>query len=82
MSMSLAHISVFHPDFNFEFDDAHAASERFEGHVRSVDRGVDGIRTMWMRLREASKGVFRLGETQLFLAVMGRRPSVERHALT
>jgi hypothetical protein len=78
MSMSLAHISVFHPDFNFEFDDAHAASDRFEGHVRSVDRGVDGIRTMWMRLREASKGAFRLG---LLLTVMGHRPIVERQAL-
>ncbi|KAF7318958.1 SH3 and PX-domain-containing 3 [Mycena chlorophos] len=44
---------VFHPDFNVDADEAGEAVERFDTHTRAVGKGVQGLRNIFGRVREA-----------------------------
>ncbi|KAJ7461859.1 hypothetical protein B0H11DRAFT_2056357 [Mycena galericulata] len=44
---------VFHPDFNVDAEDASAAVDRFDTHTRAVGKGVQGLRNIFGRVREA-----------------------------
>ncbi|KAG8903855.1 hypothetical protein FRC01_008958 [Tulasnella sp. 417] len=48
---------VYHPDFNFDSEEAEETVDRFENHLAGVGRGVQGVRTVFGRLREAHVGV-------------------------
>lgn len=49
--------SIYHPAFNLDLEDASDVIERFENHVGAVGRGVQGLRELWGRVREAERGV-------------------------
>ncbi|GLB42320.1 putative WASP-binding domain of Sorting nexin protein [Lyophyllum shimeji] len=44
---------VFHPAFNLDAEDAQEAVERFEVHTKAVGKGVQGLRNIFGRIREA-----------------------------
>ncbi|EGO03823.1 hypothetical protein SERLA73DRAFT_102119 [Serpula lacrymans var. lacrymans S7.3] len=44
---------VFHPAFNVDAEDAAETVNRFDGHLRSVGKGVQGLRNIFGRVREA-----------------------------
>ncbi|KAF7316396.1 SH3 and PX-domain-containing 3 [Mycena indigotica] len=44
---------VFHPDFNVDADEASDAVERFDTHTRAVGKGVQGLRNIFGRVRDA-----------------------------
>ncbi|KAJ4476149.1 hypothetical protein C8R41DRAFT_774091 [Lentinula lateritia] len=44
---------VFHPAFNLDLEDAEEAGERFATHTRAVEKGVQGLRSIFGRVREA-----------------------------
>ncbi|TFY58146.1 hypothetical protein EVJ58_g6601 [Rhodofomes roseus] len=44
---------VYHPAFNVDADDATDAIDRFVGHTRAVGKGVQGLRNIFGRVREA-----------------------------
>ncbi|KAJ3921657.1 hypothetical protein F5877DRAFT_75980 [Lentinula edodes] len=44
---------VFHPAFNLDLEDAEEAGERFATHTRAVGKGVQGLRSIFGRVREA-----------------------------
>ncbi|KAJ6495280.1 hypothetical protein C8R45DRAFT_866476 [Mycena sanguinolenta] len=44
---------VFHPDFNVDADDATESVDRFDTHTRAIGKGVQGLRNMFGRVREA-----------------------------
>ncbi|KAJ7064910.1 hypothetical protein C8F01DRAFT_1128718 [Mycena amicta] len=44
---------VFHPDFNVDADEASEAVERFDTHTRAVGKGVQGLRNIFGRVRDA-----------------------------
>ncbi|KAH9174915.1 hypothetical protein EDB89DRAFT_421059 [Lactarius sanguifluus] len=45
--------NVFHPDFNFDPDEAAETVNRFEVHTRAVDSGVQGLRNIFAQIRQA-----------------------------
>jgi sorting nexin-9/18/33 len=47
---------VFHPAFNIDTEDAEDALDRFDIHIKTVGRGVQGIRNIFGRVREARVG--------------------------
>ncbi|KAG6919790.1 hypothetical protein DXG01_000290 [Tephrocybe rancida] len=44
---------VFHPAFNVDADDAQETVDRFETHTKAVGKGVQGLRNIFGRVREA-----------------------------
>ncbi|KAJ6595683.1 hypothetical protein DFH09DRAFT_1135316 [Mycena vulgaris] len=44
---------VFHPDFNVDAEDAGDAVDRFDTHTRAIGKGVQGLRNIFGRVREA-----------------------------
>ncbi|KAJ4473843.1 hypothetical protein J3R30DRAFT_3707813 [Lentinula aciculospora] len=44
---------VFHPAFNLDLEDAEEAVERFATHTRAVGKGVQGLRSIFGRVRES-----------------------------
>ncbi|KAG6854104.1 hypothetical protein C0991_010518 [Blastosporella zonata] len=44
---------VFHPSFNVDAEDAQEAVDRFEAHTKAVGKGVQGLRNIFGRVREA-----------------------------
>ncbi|KAJ7167312.1 hypothetical protein C8R43DRAFT_1121750 [Mycena crocata] len=44
---------VFHPDFNVDADDASEAVDRFDTHTRAIGKGVQGLRNIFGRVRDA-----------------------------
>ncbi|KAJ3820075.1 hypothetical protein F5880DRAFT_1615887 [Lentinula raphanica] len=60
LSMSPAGTSfyahVFHPAFNLDLEDAEEAVARFATHTRAVGKGVQGLRNVFTRVREARLG--------------------------
>ncbi|CAK5261888.1 unnamed protein product [Mycena citricolor] len=44
---------VFHPEFNVDADEASEAVDRFDTHTRAVGKGVQGLRNIFGRVREA-----------------------------
>ncbi|KAJ7073521.1 hypothetical protein B0H15DRAFT_868740 [Mycena belliarum] len=44
---------VFHPDFNVDAEDAGEAVDRFDTHTRAIGKGVQGLRNIFGRVREA-----------------------------
>ncbi|KAF7344517.1 Sorting nexin lst-4 [Mycena sanguinolenta] len=44
---------VFHPDFNVDADDATESVDRFDRHTRAIGKGVQGLRNIFGRVREA-----------------------------
>ncbi|KAJ7211387.1 hypothetical protein GGX14DRAFT_624604 [Mycena pura] len=44
---------VFHPDFNVDAEDATEAVDRFDTHTRAVGKGVQGLRNIFGRVRDA-----------------------------
>ncbi|KAL1742546.1 hypothetical protein HDZ31DRAFT_42969 [Schizophyllum fasciatum] len=44
---------VFHPAFNVDAEDAADAVERFDAHTRAVGKGVQALRNVFGRVREA-----------------------------
>jgi sorting nexin-9/18/33 len=50
---------VFHPDFNFDAEEATEAVNRFDVHTKAVDTGVQGLRNVFSQIRQA-----RVGEKQ------------------
>ncbi|KAJ3804056.1 hypothetical protein F5876DRAFT_83860 [Lentinula aff. lateritia] len=49
----LFYAQVFHPAFNLDLEDAEEAGERFATHTRAVGKGVQGLRSIFGRVREA-----------------------------
>lgn len=47
---------VFHPAFNFDADEAAEAVDRFERHLGGVGKGVQGLRTVFEKVRESGIG--------------------------
>lgn len=47
---------VFHPAFNLDAEDAEDAVDRFDQHTRAVGKGVQGLRNIFGRVREARVG--------------------------
>ncbi|KAF8270474.1 hypothetical protein EI94DRAFT_1777873 [Lactarius quietus] len=45
--------NVFHPDFNFDPEEAAETINRFETHARAVDTGVQGLRNVFTQFRQA-----------------------------
>ncbi|KAG8955111.1 hypothetical protein FRC04_009568 [Tulasnella sp. 424] len=48
---------VYHQDFNFDSEEAEETVDRFENHLVGVGRGVQGVRGVFGRLREAHVGM-------------------------
>lgn len=48
---------VFHPAFNVDADEASETVDRFQTHTRAVGKGVQGLRNIFGRVREARLGV-------------------------
>ncbi|KAF8918661.1 hypothetical protein CPB85DRAFT_1280749 [Mucidula mucida] len=44
---------VFHPAFNLDLEDAEEAVDRFATHTRGVGKGVQGLRNIFGRVRDA-----------------------------
>ncbi|KAF7360444.1 Sorting nexin lst-4 [Mycena venus] len=44
---------VFHPEFNVDAEDATDAVDRFDTHTRAIGKGVQGLRNIFGRVREA-----------------------------
>ncbi|KAK1235708.1 hypothetical protein PQX77_001079 [Marasmius sp. AFHP31] len=44
---------VFHPAFNLDLEDAEEAGDRFSTHTRAVGKGVQGLRNIFGRVRDA-----------------------------
>ncbi|OCH85732.1 PX-domain-containing protein [Obba rivulosa] len=44
---------VYHPAFNIDVDEAAEAVERFASHARAVSKGVQGLRNIFGKVREA-----------------------------
>ncbi|KZP24998.1 hypothetical protein FIBSPDRAFT_734676 [Athelia psychrophila] len=44
---------VYHPAFNVDADDASETLDRFDSHTRAVGKGVQGLRNVFGRVREA-----------------------------
>lgn len=49
---------VFHPAFSIDVEDASTAGERFDAHTKAVTRGVQDLRGIFGRVREARVGRF------------------------
>lgn len=47
---------VYHPDFNLDSEDAEETAERFQRHLRAVGQGVQGLRGVFGKVREANVG--------------------------
>jgi sorting nexin-9/18/33 len=47
---------VFHPAFNLDAEDAEDALTRFDTHIKAVGKGVQGLRNIFGRIREARVG--------------------------
>lgn len=47
---------VLHPAFNLDSEDATEAVDRFVEHTRAVGKGVQGLRSTFGKVREASIG--------------------------
>ncbi|KAI0261246.1 hypothetical protein BC834DRAFT_830596 [Gloeopeniophorella convolvens] len=45
--------NVFHPDFNFDPEEATEAVDRFDVHTRAIDTGVQGLRNVFVQTRQA-----------------------------
>ncbi|KAI0251172.1 hypothetical protein BJV78DRAFT_1282682 [Lactifluus subvellereus] len=45
--------NVFHPDFNFDAEEATEAVNRFDVHTKAVDTGVQGLRNVFSQIRQA-----------------------------
>ncbi|THH30895.1 hypothetical protein EUX98_g3299 [Antrodiella citrinella] len=46
--------NVFHPAFNLDHEEATAVVDKFVAHTRSVGKGVQGLRSIFTNVREAS----------------------------
>ncbi|KAJ7754502.1 hypothetical protein B0H16DRAFT_1542579 [Mycena metata] len=44
---------VFHPEFNVDAEDASEAVDRFDTHTRAIGKGVQGLRNIFGRVRDA-----------------------------
>ncbi|PPQ86618.1 hypothetical protein CVT25_006802 [Psilocybe cyanescens] len=44
---------VYHPAFNVDLEDAEEAIKSFQNHARAVGKGVQGLRSVFGRIREA-----------------------------
>ncbi|TFK73507.1 hypothetical protein BDN72DRAFT_956503 [Pluteus cervinus] len=44
---------IYHPAFNVDAEDAEEAVERFDVHTKAVGKGVQGLRNIFGRIREA-----------------------------
>jgi len=51
---------VYHPAFNLDAEDAIDAVDRFQRHLKEVDKGVQCLRAIFEKVRNT-----RLGESQL-----------------
>ena len=47
---------VYHPAFNIDAEDAKDAVDRFDRHIKAVGRGVQDLRSVFGRVREARVG--------------------------
>lgn len=47
---------VYHPAFNVDVDEASETLDRFDSHTRAVGKGVQGLRNIFGRVREARVG--------------------------
>ena len=56
---------VLHPAFNLDSDDATEAVDRFVEHTRAVGKGVQGLRSTFGKVREASIGVSSIHKPRL-----------------
>jgi len=48
--------STFHSDFNVDIEEASMAVDNFEKHLKSISRGIQDIRDIWPKQRQAMKG--------------------------
>ncbi|KXN82204.1 Sorting nexin-33 [Leucoagaricus sp. SymC.cos] len=61
---------VYHPAYNLDFDDAKDVGEGFEKHVKTVKKSVQGLRSLFGRVREARVEMARM-ERGLGYAILG-----------
>lgn len=47
---------IFHPAFNIDVEEAEDAADRFDIHTKAVSKGVQGLRNVFVRVREARIG--------------------------
>jgi sorting nexin-9/18/33 len=61
--------NVFHPDFNFDAEEATETVNRFDVHTKAVDAGVQGLRNVFSQVRQA-----RVGEQPRIVSVVRPHP--------
>lgn len=49
-------ISIFHPAYNLDLEDASSAIDKFSSHVSAVGRGVQHLRDVLAKTRESERG--------------------------
>lgn len=49
---------VYHPAFNLDLEDATDALHCFQAHTKAVGKGIQGLRTVFGRVRESRIGNF------------------------
>lgn len=47
---------VYHPDYNLDAEEAEEAIDRFQRHLRGVGQGVQGLRGVFGKVRDANVG--------------------------
>lgn len=50
---------IYHPAFNIDFEDASIASSTFSTHISAVSRSVQGLRSMFTKVRESRLDIAR-----------------------
>ncbi|EKM76773.1 hypothetical protein AGABI1DRAFT_78208 [Agaricus bisporus var. burnettii JB137-S8] len=70
---------IYHPAFNIDFEDASIASSTFSTHIRAVSRSVQGLRSMFTKVRESRLDIART-ERGFGYALLGMitRPQEDR----
>lgn len=61
---------MYHPAFNLDAEDATEAVNRFERHLKAMDGSVEGVRSIFEKVRNA-----RLGMVQLLSLIYVLTPS-------
>ena len=68
----LFYAQVFHPAFNLDLDEAEDTLDRFDSHTRAAGKGVQALRNIFGKVREARIGVFSLSVSLIFYTIDSR----------
>lgn len=50
--------NIYHPSWNFDADEAEEVVDKFDRHLRAVGQGVQGLRGVFNKVREANVGAY------------------------